>query len=87
MRVTGLFLIKPAARAAEGCVTITIAVVVENIDACNVILREKAIGLGGSAPPVIVISLQNELPAGEAVDEQEILPRFLQIHPPAQIAA
>ena len=27
MRVTGLFLIKPAARAAEGCVTITIAVV------------------------------------------------------------
>ena len=82
-----LLLVKPAPRAAERVVLIIEAVVVEDLQTVDTVFREKAVCLRRGAPPVVVIALDDDFSAGQAVEKQEILFRLLQVHPPAQVAA
>ena len=82
-----LLLIKPAARAADGIFAVFIGIIIEYINGVDAVRGEKARGFGHGVPPVIVIALENYLPAGQRVYEEEILQRAVKPHAPAQIAA
>ena len=80
-------LIKPAARAAEGIVAVGQAVVVQNLHRVQPVRVEKSLHLRHRRPPVVVVALEQDFFAGDAVDKAEILQRFLKAHPPREVAA
>src|SRR5699024_349987 len=87
MLASALLLIEPPARAAEGCVPVEDAVVVQYLDAVYAVLIKELIGLGRRAPPVVVVALDDDLAPRQPGDEEEVLPRRLHRHAPGEVAA
>ncbi len=65
-----VFFQKPAAGTANGIIPIKHAVIVENFQRLDVLFRTKAVQLGRSCPPVIVISLNQILFSRKEVSDQ-----------------
>jgi len=61
--------------------------IVKDIQAFPAVLRKKAVHFCGGIPPVIVVSLQQQLAARQRVQKGKIPRPFLQAHGPGQIAA
>ena len=82
------FLVKPAAGAADRSVLpVGKGVVVEKGDRGKTVLREKRRHLRHGGPPQVVVSLEDDLPAGQVVYKPEILPDAGQVHAPADVSA
>ena len=81
-----LFVIEPAARAAERKLPIKEAAVVQHVKIRKAVLRAEAVKGLERRPPVVVVALEDDLAAGDGVHEGKILRRVLQTHCPAEIA-
>ena len=86
VRAGGVLLIKPAARAAEGIVPVEEAVVEQNVNAFDAVRLEKFLHFRGGAPPVVMVSLQNDLAPGQRVDELKVRQRLLERNAPREVA-
>ena len=73
VRALLLLLVKPPARAAQGRVPVIIAVVVQDEHIVPAVRRAELIELCRRGPPVVVVSLEDDLPARNFVDEGKIL--------------
>ena len=80
-------LIKPTARTADGIIAVEVAVIIENVHGVHVVRRKKAVGLFGSAPPEVVIALEQNLFPGQSLDELKVRQRLLHGHAPGKITA
>ena len=83
----GFLLIKPAACAADGIIPIGDEVIMEDSQVMKEICIKALLNFGGCGPPVIVITLEDDLLPGQSVNKGEIRKRLLQIHAPAEVAA
>ena len=86
VRPAFVLLVEPAARPAERHVAIKVAVVVQDLHVGESLLRAEFIEFRRRRPPVVVVSLQQDLPARNGADEREVLLRLLDAERPAQIA-
>ena len=80
-----LLLKEPAPGAADRQLTVLVAVVVQDPEIGKALGLAELIEFGGRGPPVVVVALQDDLPARDGVDEGEVLPGAVQVHGPAQV--
>ena len=83
----GFLLIKPAACAADGIVTVRDEVVVKKGEVRKTVGLPEGVDFGGGGPPVIVVTFEDDLLPGQSVNKGEIRNGLLQIHAPAEVAA
>ena len=76
---------EPAARAGQGDAVIEIAVVIQQIQVRKVVFLAEAVEFRGRRPPVIVISLDDDLPPRNGGDHGKILARAVQVQRPGQV--
>ena len=83
-----LLLIEPAPGPAQSHFAVQPAVVVQDLQGGKPVFGKEFFHLGRGGPPVVVVSLQQDLPsAGQGVQKGEVLPRLLQAHAPGQVPA
>ena len=83
----GLFVFKPAARAAQRQIFPFRRVIMQQRDGVQTVLRKKSVHFCRGRPPVVVIALNHQLFAGQTVEKLKIRQRLGKTHCPAEIAA
>ena len=67
-----LLLKKPSPGAAQGNIAVEMAIVVEQVHVRKAALLAKALKLRRRVPPVVVVALDEELPAGKLGKKAEV---------------
>ena len=80
------FFVDPAPGAAERVTAVFISVVEKDLQRIKPLGGKELLHLGPGAEPVVMVALEKEFPAVERMEKGKISLRFLQCHPPGDIA-
>ena len=86
VRALLLLLVEPAAGAAERCLAVKIAVVVQDEHVVPAVRGAEMIEFCCRRPPVVVVSLENDFPARNFVEEGKVLFCLLDAERPAEVS-
>ena len=86
VHAAGFLFKKPAARAAQGCVSVHMAVIMDKIYTRYTVRGKKTLHFGSSFPPQIVIALYKKLTSRQVVEKPKVGKRLLEADPPGQVA-
>ena len=75
----------PAACTAYAVILIDIVIVVEYAYGREALICEEILHFAHSRPPIIVVALEDYLPAGQSVYEAEVRKRLLERHSPRNV--